>query len=56
MIYFNQELQKRVHRLIYESLAKSGFLGLGIKEKLCYSSVDRLYDVVTDAERIYRKI
>jgi len=56
MIYFNQELQNRVHRLIYESLAPSGFLGIGQKEKLCYTNVDSLYDVVTETERIYRKI
>jgi len=56
LIYFDQELQNRVHQLIYESLAPSGFLGLGQKEKLCYTAVDRLYNVVNESERIYRKL
>ena len=34
MIYFAAPLQDRVHRLLYESLATSGILGLGAKESL----------------------
>jgi chemotaxis protein methyltransferase CheR len=34
MIYFDEQLQARVHRLFYESLRRFGILALGRKESL----------------------
>ena len=34
MIYFNEQLQNRVHKLLYSSLRRYGVLGLGRKESL----------------------
>lgn len=56
MIYFNKKLQTKVHRLFYESLMPSGFLGLGKKESLTSSPVFSSYTDVDPAERIYRKV
>jgi chemotaxis protein methyltransferase CheR len=55
MIYFNRGLQERVHQLIYESLAPSGFLGLGNRESLSYTKFDQLYTEIKKSEKIYRK-
>src|SRR5688500_11818340 len=48
LIYFNKRLQDRVHKLLYDSLAIFGVLGLGEKETIrftshqgCYKELDR---------------
>jgi chemotaxis protein methyltransferase CheR len=56
MIYFNSELQQRVHRLLYTSLGRLGVLGLGRKESLRFTPHESCYDDVDDAERLYRKV
>jgi chemotaxis protein methyltransferase CheR len=55
MIYFNASLQRRVHDLLFKSLHRSGFLVLGTKETLRGQEIEGRYEVVDDAERIYRK-
>lgn len=55
LIYFNRELQNRVLNLFYESLCPGGFLCLGSKENLKFSSVADKFDVVAEREKIYRK-
>ena len=37
LIYFNRALQERVHRLLYQSLIRFGFLGLGSKETVRFT-------------------
>ena len=37
LIYFNRTLQDRVHRLLYQSLVRFGFLGLGTKETVRFT-------------------
>lgn len=55
LIYFNKELQDRVFRLFYESLHPRGFLCLGSKETIRFSTCsDDLEDVAGD-QKIYRK-
>jgi chemotaxis protein methyltransferase CheR len=55
LIYFNRRLQDRAFGLFHDSLCHRGFLGLGSKETLDFSSyADRFEPVVRD-ERIYRK-
>lgn len=55
LIYFRPVLQNDVHKLFYDSLASGGFLGLGDKETLQFTSFASKYDTVDCTERIYRK-
>lgn len=56
MIYFNQTLQDRVHKLIYESLGNLGFLALGRKESLRFSPYEACYQEIDAQEKIYQKV
>ena len=56
MIYFNRELQEHVHKLLYESLAHFGVLGLGSRESIEFSGHPGAYEPLDDAERLYRKV
>jgi chemotaxis protein methyltransferase CheR len=55
LIYFNRKLQDRVLGLFHESLCYRGFLGLGSKESIDFSSYAERFDVLARRERIYRK-
>lgn len=55
LIYFDKTLQERVFTLFTESLRHSGFLCLGAKETLNFSSVKPLYEAVEAKQRIYKK-
>ncbi len=54
LIYFTRPLQDRVHRLLYSSLGRFGFLGLGAKENVRFTPHEPQYEDV--GERIYRKV
>ena len=54
LIYFNRTLQDRVHRLLYQSLIRFGFLGLGMKETARFTPHESHYQPLP--ERIYRKV
>jgi len=55
LIYFNRELQDRAVGLFREALCRQGFLGLGAKESLRFSShADAFVEVVRE-DRIFRK-
>ena len=56
LIYFDRELQQRVHGLFYESLSMFGILGLGSKESLKFSKYEPCYDRLHSREKLYRKI
>ncbi|MFB9759921.1 CheR family methyltransferase [Ectobacillus funiculus] len=56
MIYFNKVLQNHVHRLLYDSLSASGFLGLGEREEVQFTSYADYYNEFDSKERLYRKI
>ncbi len=56
MIYFTAPLQERVHKLLYESLATFGYLGLGRGESIRFSPYEARYESVCARERIYRKV
>ena len=56
LIYFDRELQTRVHRLFYDSLVTFGILALGSKESLRFSQYEPCYERLDDREKIYRKI
>jgi len=55
LIYFNRELQDRALGLFHESLCHRGFLGLGAKESIDFSSYSERFDAHAKPERIYRK-
>lgn len=56
MIYFDHALQTRVHRLLHDSLAASGMLGLGQRESINFSGRESCYETLDDMEKWYRKI
>jgi chemotaxis protein methyltransferase CheR len=56
MIYFDRNLQNRVHELFYESLPVYGILALGSKESLRFSVHEDRYEELDGREKIYRKI
>lgn len=55
MIYFDMELQARVHRLLCDSLAVGGYLGLGEKESLRFAPTEDRYETVDKDQKLYRK-
>jgi len=55
-IYFRPALQQRVHRLLYGSLVRSGFLVLGQRESLVFSPESSSYEAVQEGLSVYRKI
>jgi chemotaxis protein methyltransferase CheR len=56
LIYFDRDLQQRVHQLFHESLPIYGYLALGSKESLRFSGFEDNYEQVDRPEKIYRKI
>jgi chemotaxis protein methyltransferase CheR len=55
LIYFNRNLQDRALELFQSSLWSRGFLGLGSKESLRFSSVAPAFETVNAKWRIFRK-
>ena len=55
LIYFNRHLQDRAVGLLHESLCRRGFLGLGSKESLDFSSYAERFDPVSRKDRLFRK-
>jgi chemotaxis protein methyltransferase CheR len=56
LIYFDRNLQNRVHSLFYESLIMFGILALGSKESLRFSQYEPCYEKLHSREKLYRKI
>ena len=56
LIYFGRDLQQRVHRLFYDSLARFGVLGLGQKETLRFTDLEDCYEELDAREKLYRRI
>ncbi|WP_028547349.1 CheR family methyltransferase [Paenibacillus sp. UNC451MF] len=56
MIYFNRNLQRRVHSLFHESLPRFGVLVLGERETMRFSGFETYYEPLNEAEKIYQKI
>ena len=55
MIYFDKVLQDRVHGLFYQSLARLGVLGLGLKESLRFTPHEAHYSELDRHQKLYRK-
>lgn len=56
MIYFNKDLQARVHNLLYESLSMFGVFGLGNKESLRFTPRADSYQHLNHNDKLYRKV
>lgn len=56
MIYFNKDLQARVHNLLYDSLSMFGVFGLGNKESLKFTPRAAFYQHLNDRDKLYRKV
>jgi len=56
LIYFDRELQNRVHRLFYESLDRLGTLCLGNKESVRFSAYESCFEEVDAEARLYRRV
>jgi chemotaxis protein methyltransferase CheR len=56
MIYFNKELQARVHNLLYDSLTMFGVFGLGNKESLKFTPRAEAYEHLNSHDKLYRKV
>ncbi len=55
LIYFNKTLQERVFRLFSDSLIYRGFLCLGTKESLRFSSVFEEFKELNKKQKIYQR-
>ena len=56
MIYFDRDLQNRVHELFFQSLPVYGVLALGHKESLRFSRYEHSYEALDSREKIFRRI
>lgn len=55
LIYFDKELQGKVHGLFYNSLIKGGLLCLGSKESLKFGPFSNSYTELDKKQRIFKK-
>jgi len=56
LIYFDKDLQDKVLTLFDGSMEKLGFLVLGAKENIRFSTIDKAYSQIEPNEKIWRKI
>lgn len=56
MIYFNKDLQLRVHNLLYDSLSMFGVFGIGNKESLKFTPRAAFYEHLNKSDKLYRKV
>ena len=55
LIYFEKDLQNKVHGLFYNSLVNGGILCLGSKEGLKYTNLSEEYIQLDSKQRIFKK-
>ena len=56
LIYFDQELQSRVHQLFLNSLSKDGLLALGAREGLTSLLQEQYYSIMDEKEKIFKRV
>ena len=56
LMYFDDALRYRVHKLFFDSLVRLGFLGLGQSESLHLSRHESHYEPLAPRQRLYRKV
>ncbi|WP_234571914.1 CheR family methyltransferase [Rhodohalobacter sp. 614A] len=55
LIYFNNQLQNRVHKLFHSSLVNGGILCLGSKESIQFSEYGQFFEPVSKKQKIFKK-
>lgn len=55
MIYFNKQLQNRVVTLLHDNLSSLGYLALGTKESLIFTTLKNEFDIVDMQQKIFRR-
>lgn len=55
LIYFNPSLQEKILRNMYENLSATGYLILGIKERIKNLDTNKTFEPVNELEGIYKK-
>ncbi len=55
LIYFNKELQNRVISLFHESLINGGYLALGSKETIQFTTKADKFETINAKEKVYKK-
>jgi chemotaxis protein methyltransferase CheR len=55
LIYFDKVLQDRALGLFHDALSHKGFLGVGAKESVRFSSFSSSFEPFVERDRIYRK-
>ncbi len=55
LIYFNQSLQNKVINLFSESLSSLGFLALGNKESIDFTSSKNDFEIINKQQKIWKK-
>jgi chemotaxis protein methyltransferase CheR len=56
LIYFNKNLQDSVLTLFDNSLEPRGYLALGSKEQIKFSSIGKNYEQLDPKEKVWRKL
>ena len=56
MIYFNPQLQRRVHQRLYQSLAPQGVLGLGTTESMRLGGLAEHYRELAPQTRLFQRL
>ena len=56
MIYFDEDLKRKVLHLFYQSLNKNGFLVLGAKERIPEDMIGNYFEKISSELPVYRKI
>lgn len=55
LIYFNRTLQERVLELFEESLVRGGILGVGSKESISFTSIEKNFEEISANGKLYKK-
>ena len=55
LIYFNPSLQEKILRIMYNNLSATGYLILGIKERIKNLDATREFEPVNELEGVYKK-
>ncbi len=56
IIYYNQQLKTDALKILSRGIKKDGFIAIGIKETINFPGVEKEFVVVSDSEKIYKKI
>jgi chemotaxis protein methyltransferase CheR len=55
LIFFNPTQQEKVLKILHESMSVSGYLVLGIRERISGIGASREFEIVNESESVYRK-